>query len=229
MATYTRELHQGNKGDDVKLVQSKLIELGYLKDKADGIFGKKTLAAVKAFQKDKGLTVDGEVGKKTWNKLFPTSSSSTTSTTTSSTVDLKASGQQYAKEMDWWTSGIQKIFGKNVTATITDVKTGLQWKEVRKAGSKHADVQPKTSADTAKLKKAYGGNWSWARRPIWVTINGVTYAASMNGQPHGGSSINNNFPGHHCIHFTNSRTHGSDKVDANHQKAIKIAATTPLR
>jgi len=55
-----------------------------------------------------------------------------------------------------------------------------------------------------------------------VTINGANFAASMNGMPHSGNSIlDNDFPGHHCIHFTNSRTHNSNKVDANHQKAIK--------
>ena len=134
-------------------------------------------------------------------------------------------GAQTAQEMDWWKSNIQKIFGKNIKAKITDVRTGLSWYEIRKAGRNHADVQPATAADTAKLKRAYGGGWSWARRPIWVTINGVNYAASMNGMPHGGSSISGNkFPGHHCIHFTNSRTHGTNRVDENHQRAVKEAA-----
>ena len=83
--------------------------------------------------------------------------------------------------------------------------------------------------DTAALKKAYGGKWSWKRRAIFVTINGVNYAASMNGMPHGGSSIKgNNFDGHHCIHFTNSRTHCSNKVCKNHQAAIKKAAGAKL-
>ena len=35
---------------------------------------------------------------------------------------------------------------------------------------------------------------------------------------------NNNFNGHHCIHFTNSRTHGGNKVCSKHQAAIKKAA-----
>ena len=37
----------------------------------DGIFGNKTLTAVKQFQKDNGLSVDGIVGPKTWGKLKP--------------------------------------------------------------------------------------------------------------------------------------------------------------
>jgi lysozyme len=38
--------------------------------KVDGVFGAKTEAAVKAYQKRHGLTVDGVVGPKTWAKLF---------------------------------------------------------------------------------------------------------------------------------------------------------------
>ena len=130
-----------------------------------------------------------------------------------------------AVEMDWWTSDIQNIFARGVTATITDVDTGLSWKEQRRGGTNHADCQPLTAADTAALKQAYGGKWSWDRRAIIVTINGKNYAASMNGMPHGGGSItDNNFPGHHCIHFTNSRTHGSNRVCPLHQAAIKKAA-----
>ena len=134
-----------------------------------------------------------------------------------------------AKEMDWWTSDIQKIFARGVTATITDVETGLAWREQRRGGTNHADVQPLTAADTAALKQAYGGTWSWTRRAIFVTINGVNYAASMNGMPHGSGAIkDNNFNGHHCIHFTNSRTHGSNRVCQLHQAAIQKALESTL-
>ena len=128
------------------------------------------------------------------------------------------------KEMDWWTSGIQNIFARGVTATITDVETGISWREIRKGGANHADVQPCTAEDTAKLKQVYGGKWSWNRRAIWVTINGETYAASMNGMPHGGDSVpNNDFDGHHCIHFTNSRTHTGNRLDTDHQAMVQKA------
>ena len=125
--------------------------------------------------------------------------------------------------MDWWTSDIQNIFARGVTATITDVATGISWQEIRKGGTNHADCQPLTAEDTANMKRACG-NWSWDRRAVIVTINGPHYAASMNCMPHGGGSVTgNNFDGHHCYHFINSRTSGSDKVDADHQAAIKKA------
>jgi peptidoglycan hydrolase-like protein with peptidoglycan-binding domain len=40
---------------------------------ADGYFGKQTEEAVRAFQKENSLTVDGIVGQKTWAALLPAS------------------------------------------------------------------------------------------------------------------------------------------------------------
>lgn len=125
---------------------------------------------------------------------------------------------------DWWTSDIQKVFKVGVIATVTDVDSGLSWQVKRSGGTNHADVQPLTAADTAKMKQAYGGKWSWTRHAIWVTIDGQRYAASMNGMPHGSGSIkDNNFDGHHCIHFLNSRTHTGNRLDAAHQAAVQKA------
>ena len=136
----------------------------------------------------------------------------------------KPSAGSGIQAMDWWTSGIQTIFAKGVTATITDVATGISWQEIRKGGTNHADCQPLTAQDTANLKKAVGGKWSWDRRAVVVTINGQHYAASINCMPHGGGSVTgNNFDGHHCVHFINSRTAGTNKVDADHQAAIQKA------
>ena len=122
---------------------------------------------------------------------------------------------------DWWNSNINTLFSLNKTIKITDNKTKISWHVVRKGGTNHADVQPATAADTAKMKEACG-QWSWDRRGIIVEINNKQYAASMNCMPHGGDSIpNNNFNGHFCIHFTNSRTHGSNKICSLHQAAIQ--------
>ena len=45
------DLKRGSQGDSVQYIQEMLIEMGFLNDVADGKFGKKTEAAVKAFQK----------------------------------------------------------------------------------------------------------------------------------------------------------------------------------
>ena len=63
-------LKNGSRGTQVKVLQFLLNELGYDCGEADGIFGSKTLAATKAFQKAKSLTVDGICGKNTWTKIL---------------------------------------------------------------------------------------------------------------------------------------------------------------
>ncbi|MDN5276885.1 MAG: peptidoglycan DL-endopeptidase LytE [Clostridiales bacterium] len=63
-------LKMGSRGAEVKKMQQALIEQGFLSGKADGIFGPLTRAAVMAFQRAKGLVVDGIAGPKTLNALY---------------------------------------------------------------------------------------------------------------------------------------------------------------
>ena len=62
-------LAYGDNGDMVTALQQALIELGYLKVAADGIFGAYTDEAVRAFQRDIGLYADGLAGPKTLGAL----------------------------------------------------------------------------------------------------------------------------------------------------------------
>lgn len=64
----SKSLKVGSKGEEVKLLQQKLNSFGYVLN-VDGIFGDKTLEAVKQFQQCNGLSVDGIVGSKTWSAL----------------------------------------------------------------------------------------------------------------------------------------------------------------
>ena len=67
-------LRRGSKGDSVKECQTLLEKAGYSVGPCgiDGDFGRATLAAVKAFQSDHGLVVDGIVGPKTRKELMKT-------------------------------------------------------------------------------------------------------------------------------------------------------------
>lgn len=59
------------RGDDVRAAQRRLRDLGYVGvGAADGIFGRNTQAAVRAFQTLNELAADGVVGPQTWAKLF---------------------------------------------------------------------------------------------------------------------------------------------------------------
>ncbi len=64
-------LRKGAEGERVRELQKRLMELGYQLPKygADGDYGAETIAAVKAFQQDHGLTADGVTGPKTWDAL----------------------------------------------------------------------------------------------------------------------------------------------------------------
>ena len=75
----TVTLRKGNKGSQVKLLQQRLKELGYNCGAIDGSFGSQTLSAVRAFQKDYGLKVDGVVGPQTRAALNSNSSAPSSS------------------------------------------------------------------------------------------------------------------------------------------------------
>ncbi|MBR4537946.1 MAG: peptidoglycan-binding protein [Clostridia bacterium] len=63
-------LYVGDRGEDVRKLQRRLAELGYLNDKIDGIYGQNTKKAVERFQYYNNLTVDGIAGKATQRLLF---------------------------------------------------------------------------------------------------------------------------------------------------------------
>ena len=64
-------LLQGDRGEEVRKLQERLIELGYLPEgSADGAFGGRTRNAVRRFQYYNGLTVDGIAGRTTQTNLF---------------------------------------------------------------------------------------------------------------------------------------------------------------
>lgn len=64
-------IRYGSRGADVIYLQQRLAAKGYGVGKIDGIFGTKTLEAVKAYQAENNLTIDGVVGVKTWASLEP--------------------------------------------------------------------------------------------------------------------------------------------------------------
>lgn len=206
----------GMSGQEVVKLQNELIRRGFMSGEATGDYGEITRNAVLDFQKAAKLTADGSAGPQTLKMLYDSSNG------IAKTISEKSQVKGKVQMVEW--SKMNKIFARGMTAKYIDVRTGLTWSERRLGGWLHADVEPVTAQDTANLKKAYGGKWSWDRRPVWVIINNQVYAASINGMPHGGESISgNNFNGHHCTHFLKSKTHGGRKVCPKHQACIREA------
>ncbi len=123
-----------------------------------------------------------------------------------------------------WFEFMNDYFEKYVTTRVIDIKTGTEYFVQRFGGYNHADVQTIDLENTNKFKNiVYGGEWSWERRPVWVEIKGQFFAGSINGMPHGFSILDNGEGGHTCIHFLNSKTHGTKRVDEGHQSCVEYA------
>lgn len=243
-ATY-RTLSKGSTGEDVTALQNKLVEKGYLTASyTAGYYDTATENAVIAFQKANGLTVDGLAGEITQHALFNTVP---TGTYDGSSTSVTLFPVEY---VDWYTGDIQSLWKAGTVAIITDVQTGISFRAQRLYGDNHADAEPLTTADTDAICRIFGVSdaqeisdrqselQAWRRRPLWVTIGNRTFAASMYGVPHnfsGDRIPDNNYNGQFCVHFTNSKTHGSGSIPARvdydypengyygHQTAIKDA------
>ena len=62
-------LRIGDRGELVKTMQERLLQLGFAPGRADGIYGSRTRAAVLAFQAENGLATDGIIGPETRTAL----------------------------------------------------------------------------------------------------------------------------------------------------------------
>jgi peptidoglycan hydrolase-like protein with peptidoglycan-binding domain len=62
-------IRRGSTGNPVRRAQKRLTLAGYDTGGVDGIFGAGTEAAVRRLQRDRGLTVDGIVGPRTWDEI----------------------------------------------------------------------------------------------------------------------------------------------------------------
>ena len=78
---FTKKLQSGSTGSKVKLLQTRLTELGFYTGPVSGNYLSKTKGAVTAFQQHNALTVDGITGKETWDMIFNTQEVSDASAT----------------------------------------------------------------------------------------------------------------------------------------------------
>lgn len=78
----------GSRGEEVRQIQTKLKRWGYYNGSVDGIYGTKTVAAVKYFQRKNGLTQDGIAGPATLRAMGITSSGNSSSSSGSNSSDI---------------------------------------------------------------------------------------------------------------------------------------------
>ncbi len=222
-------LKLGSTGTAVKKLVDALKQQGYFTGTVTNRYTSAVEKAVKAFQRANNLNVDGIAGAATQHALYGTVPVGAADSS-NLTITLYP-----AEKIDWWTGGINELWEKGKNYKIYDVYTGIVWWAHRWSGGYHVDAEPLTAADTARLCKCYGVTASseitsskhYQRRPCLVTIGTRTFACSLYGVPHnypeGDTISTNDFKGQLCIHFTNSWTHGSKKVDSLHTEAIQYA------
>lgn len=107
MATNRKQIRYGSTGSDVKELQTLLNEEGYNLS-VDGIWGGKTDAAVRSYQKKNNLAVDGIVGTNTWGSLYkgkqsrqkPPKPSTSDTPKSYSDIDLSKYDSGYQKSQD---------------------------------------------------------------------------------------------------------------------------------
>ncbi len=224
-------LSRGDSSSEVKAMQQRLIELGYLTGKADGVFGLKTYQALVAFQRSNLLTADGIAGSKTLSALSSSnvkSASGATPTPAVTPVPTPAAApaavtRASAVVYENWYTTIKSVAKQYQYATIYDYKTGISWQVHMFSFGAHADAEPLTAMDTARMLRVFGEE-TWEPRAVWVTLsNGKTYMASTHSHPHGVSHVtDNNFDGHTCIHFprTSAQVTAIGPYATRHQSII---------
>ncbi|NLB90162.1 MAG: SH3 domain-containing protein [Clostridiales bacterium] len=210
-------LTQGDSSDAVKSMQEKLIQLGYLSGRADGIFGIETSLALRSFQLRNGLSVDGIAGSRTLGTLHggnatPAESLVKPTPAIPSMPDMggnintfftpKAAQVNYSN----WYSGLRNKLRENPIVTLYDFSSGISWQINVFSNGAHADGEPLTAQDTANMLKAFGGKQTWTPKAVWaVLMDGSVYMASTHSVGHDvDHTPGNNLSGHVCIHFPRS-------------------------
>ena len=126
-------LEYGDRGSEVMELQKALLSLGFNPNGTDGKFGSGTRAAVKAYQKSRGLTTDGKAGNITLSLLYSevdsgassgSSSSGEATSTNPNTLKYGSSGsrvselQTQLKKLGYYTGSVDGKFGAGTKRAV---------------------------------------------------------------------------------------------------------------
>ena len=155
-------LHYGESSSSVKALQDRLKDLSYYKDTVDGIYGQNTRLAVRSFQSDHKLTVDGIAGPKTLNALFSNSNVSVKSTTTNTVITQTLKNgdrgqavkdlQNLLNHLGYSVGTVDGIFGSKTTNAVKAFQRaqGLQADGIVGPNTRSALANPKVTSTTPK-------------------------------------------------------------------------------
>ena len=145
------------------------------------------------------------------------------SATSSKSKSTSKSWKSKVVKMNWFNGG-SNVLKKGKYGYIYDIDTGITVKIKRMGGHNHADMEPASASDTAKLLRVAKGKFSWKSHAVILYAGGKYVACGINTLPHGDQTLrNNNYDGQFCLHMCGSKTHGSSEVNSNHQASINRA------
>ncbi len=184
---------QGSAGAVVTQIQRKLLNWGYYSGSIDGIYGSKTVSAVKYFQRSNGLTADGKCGPRTLAALGIQVSE--TSQSTSGDVELlarlisaEARGEPYTGQVGVGAVVLNRVESPSFPNTMSGViyqsgaftclQDGQFWGEVTDSAYKAArdalnGWDPSGGAIYYFNPNTATSSWIWSR-PV-ITVIGKHY------------------------------------------------------
>ncbi len=221
---------KGDNNSDVALIQNALHMMGYFEGtEFTTLYGDQTVEAVKKLQAANGLEADGVIGSSTF-AIFRR-----LGILTSDVAVVSRGNQRYGEYLDWFKDVLPMAKAKygedyrgKIKIVIEDYQTGVKINALFSYGHNHMDIEPLTKEDTEKIKKLWNYKYSWTMRPVLVYYLDHVVAGSLAGMPHAASTLDrigdNGMAGVCDLHFKNSRTHATNKIDERHQKQVRIAA-----
>ena len=146
-----------SEGQEVVNLQMRLRDLGYFNYKVTGYYGTATADAVRLFQEENGLQVDGTVGPETRGVLYSSSAKRYTVSSGQASALLPASrgGRSSLGVMvDWFSKG-QYLFPKGAVAKVIDLYTGRSFR-MKRTGEGITPIRNRLLQMMPKLLRKFG-------------------------------------------------------------------------
>lgn len=180
----------GSSGQEVKNIQTRLKNWGYYTGSIDGIYGSRTVAAVKKFQQNNGLTADGIAGSQTLAKMGIQSSSNSSGSNSNNLnllarlINGEARGEPYNGMVAVGAVVLNRVSNPNFPSTMAGVV--YQSGAFDAVSDGQINLMPNTQAYNAARDALNGwdpsggaiyyfnpatatNKWIWSR-PLTVTI-----------------------------------------------------------
>lgn len=219
-------------GDLVASIQVRLHELDYFYFKPTGKFQSMTRSAVIEFQKNqvspdgKPIIADGTVGAQSLGIIFSTQAiRAPIPVNVKIPIGEKANGKQtQTGNLVKW-SEVKAMLVSGQSYELTDFNTGTKLSMTFIGGEQHAEMECATANDATTFKQIFGGDSSYFKRPMLISVNSQLVACSLQGQPHGEDSVaRNDMIGHACLYFYESKSHVGALPDVEHINNVYMAA-----